>query len=190
MIGALADWFAVVALFRCSCDDFVRSLIVKLRTDPLYRLKGGQVRDQLLASPAVGEYLQGMWTQLRDWLKSDLASADSSIKAQVNSAVLDVGRKLNADPQIMQWLNETAERMATCASRTKPGEGRKVHCEPGKRMGRPPHGGADQTQYRQRPSVHPDQRRAGRRTGRSLALRFKSPADWMNRAQRADLTAR
>lgn len=102
MIGALADWFAVVALFRRSFDDFVRNLIVKLKTDPLYRLKGGQVRDQLLASPAVGEYLQGMWTQLRDWLKSDLASADSSIKAQVNSAVLDVGRKLNADPQIRQ----------------------------------------------------------------------------------------
>ena len=93
MIGALADWFAVVARFRRSFDDFVRNLIVKLKTDPLYRLKGGQVRDQLLASPAVGEYLQEMWAQLRDWLKSDLASADSSIKAQVNSAVLDVGKE-------------------------------------------------------------------------------------------------
>ena len=83
----------MVALFRRSFDDFVRNLIVKLKTDPLYRLKGGQVRDQLLASPAVGEYLQGMWAQLRDWLKSDLASADTSIKAQVNSAVLDVGKE-------------------------------------------------------------------------------------------------
>ncbi len=55
MIGALADWFAVVALFRRSFDDFVRNLIVKLKTDQLYRLKGGQIRDQLLASPAVGE---------------------------------------------------------------------------------------------------------------------------------------
>ena len=83
----------MVALFRRSFDDFVRNLIVKLKTDPLYRLKGGQVRDQLLASPAVGEYLQEMWAQLRDWLKSDLASADSSIKTQVNSAVLDVGKE-------------------------------------------------------------------------------------------------
>jgi uncharacterized membrane-anchored protein YjiN (DUF445 family) len=99
--------------FRLKFDLFVRDLIVKLKTDPQFRTKGEQVRDQILASPAVAEYLKGIWLQLRDWLKSDLAGTDSNIKAQVTSAVLDIGAKLNADPQIQQWLNETIERMAT-----------------------------------------------------------------------------
>jgi uncharacterized membrane-anchored protein YjiN (DUF445 family) len=99
--------------FRRKFDVFVLDLIVKLKSDPQFRLKGEQVRDQLLASPEIAEYLKGIWLQLRDWLKSDLVSPDSNIKTQVTSAVLDIGEKLNADPQMQQWINETIQRMAT-----------------------------------------------------------------------------
>ena len=99
--------------FRRKFDEFVRDLIVRLKTDPQFRLKGEQIRDQVLASPEVADYLKGIWLQLRDWLKSDLAGPDSSIKAQIASLVLDIGGKLDADPQMQQWINEAIERMAT-----------------------------------------------------------------------------
>ena len=99
--------------FRRKFDRFIQDLIVKLKTDPQFRLKGEQIRDQILASPEVADYLKGIWLQLRDWLRSDLAGPDSNIKAQITSAVLDIGGKLNADPQMQQWINETIQRMAT-----------------------------------------------------------------------------
>jgi uncharacterized membrane-anchored protein YjiN (DUF445 family) len=99
--------------FRLKFDAFVGELIVKLKTDPRFQQKGEQIRDQVLASPEIADYLKGIWLQLRDWLNSDLGSEDSHIKAQVAAAVADIGVKLNADPQMRQWINETIERMAT-----------------------------------------------------------------------------
>ena len=88
-------------------------LIVKLKTDPQFRIKGEQVRDQMLASPEVANYLKGIWVQLRNWLVSDLARPDSSISKHVSAAVLDIGEKLGADVQMRQWINETVQRIAT-----------------------------------------------------------------------------
>jgi uncharacterized membrane-anchored protein YjiN (DUF445 family) len=99
--------------FRLKFDQYVQNLIIKLKTDPQFRLKGEQLRDQLLASPEVANYLKGIWLQLRNWLVSDLRSPGSSISAHVSSAVLDIGEKLAADAQMRQWINETVERMAT-----------------------------------------------------------------------------
>jgi uncharacterized membrane-anchored protein YjiN (DUF445 family) len=99
--------------FRREFDEFVRDLIGKLKTDPQYRLKGEQVRDQILGSPEVAGYLRGIWLQLRDWLRGDLAGADSNIKAQITAAVLDIGARLNANREMQQWVNETIERLAT-----------------------------------------------------------------------------
>ena len=91
----------------------MQELIVKLRTDPEFRAKGAQVRDQILASPEVAAYLQGIWRQLTEWLRSDLAAADSSVKTQLAAAVTDIGARLGNDAAMRQWIDETIERMAT-----------------------------------------------------------------------------
>ncbi len=99
--------------FRRKFDEFAHDLIVKLKTDPQYRLKGEQIRDQILASPEVAEYLRSIWLQLRDWLRGDLAGADSTIKAQITAAVLDIGARLQGNREMQQWLNETIESLAS-----------------------------------------------------------------------------
>ncbi|MEO7726772.1 MAG: DUF445 domain-containing protein [Burkholderiales bacterium] len=97
---------------RQKFDRIVHDFIARLKNDPEFRLKGEQIRDQILASPEVSGYLKGLWLQLRNWLRNDLASADSHIKAQVTSAVQDMGEKLRADPAMQAWINEKLLAMA------------------------------------------------------------------------------
>ena len=97
---------------RRKFDRMVQDFIAKLKSDPDFRLKGEQIRDQIIASPEVSDYLKGLWVQLRDWLRNDLESTDSTIKAQVTAAVLDMGERLRADPEMQAWINEKVQEMA------------------------------------------------------------------------------
>ena len=43
-------------------------------------MKGEAVKQELLAHPALTDYLHGLWSQLIAWMQSDLAAADSVLR--------------------------------------------------------------------------------------------------------------
>ena len=129
MVGAIADWFAVVALLRHPlglpiphtaiipanksrigrnlarfiCDNFLATPQVLARLaafDPARRL-----RAELLAHPALGACLHGLWDQLRDWLDADLAQEDSSVRRRVGVLAAALGERLAADAPMQRWIN-------------------------------------------------------------------------------------
>ena len=53
-------------------DRSVMEFIVKLKTDPGFRLKAEEIRDQVLGRPELAGYLRGLWAQFRTWLRQDL----------------------------------------------------------------------------------------------------------------------
>jgi uncharacterized membrane-anchored protein YjiN (DUF445 family) len=117
LVVGLAHYLKEVAAddrhpLRTKFDTIVRDFIDKLKSDPEFRLKGEELRDQVLNSPEVSNYLKGLWLQLRNWLRADLESTDSHIKAQVTNAVLDMGERLRADPAMQAWINEKLLDMA------------------------------------------------------------------------------
>ena len=91
---------------RMKFDEFVRSFIAKLKADPEFAAKGDQIRNELLGRPEVAEYVNGLWQQLRSWLRNDLQRTDSDIKAHVTGAILDLGKNLAADSEMQSWINE------------------------------------------------------------------------------------
>jgi uncharacterized membrane-anchored protein YjiN (DUF445 family) len=91
---------------RIRFDEFVRNFIAKLKADEKFHAQGVQIRDELLKRPEIADYVKGLWQQLRSWLRSDLQRTDSTIKAHVTNAVLDLGRNLAADTDIQSWINE------------------------------------------------------------------------------------
>ncbi len=93
-------------------DEFVQDFILKLKEDPGFRIKGEQIRDEILGRPEVADYFRGLWVQLRDWLRNDLGSTDSRIKSQVTAAVSGLGEKLRADKEMQSWVNETILKVA------------------------------------------------------------------------------
>jgi len=91
---------------RARFDTFVAEFIVKLKTDPAFRSKGEEIRDQILKQPELAAYLSDLWVQLRIWLELDVNSPHSSIRARIVAATLGLGEKLREDKETQSWINE------------------------------------------------------------------------------------
>ena len=83
-------------------DRFVERFVDKLKQDEATRARVHRVRDELLDSPALAEYVGGLWEQLRAWLQSE----QSAVENRSAGLIRHFGELLEADPAIQQWLDE------------------------------------------------------------------------------------
>ncbi len=94
MVGALADWFAVTALFRHPLGiPIPHTAIIQTRKDQIGRSLGGFVRDNFLTSEIVADRLRqaGLAQRLGDWLaEPDHARNVSAQSAAVVRGVTEV----------------------------------------------------------------------------------------------------
>ena len=91
---------------RLRFDAFVAEFIARLKSDPAFRLKGEEIRDQVLRQPELAAYLQGLLVQFGAWLAGDLDSPESTIRARIVAATLELGAKLRGDAETRAWINE------------------------------------------------------------------------------------
>jgi uncharacterized membrane-anchored protein YjiN (DUF445 family) len=87
-------------------DAFAAGFVQRLKNDPALRARVAALRDEALASPALGRYVGGMWDELRAWLKSDLAGDASTVRGSAARAVRALARSLEADPDMQRWVDE------------------------------------------------------------------------------------
>lgn len=87
-------------------DSYMAEFIDRLQHDDSMRLKGAQLRDTVLAHPALANYLQGLWSELLDWLRLDLQREDSVLRARVAGIAVRLGETLRDDPAMRQWMND------------------------------------------------------------------------------------
>ena len=87
-------------------DAFVAEYVGRLKDDSEVRLKVETVKDELLAHPALAEYLHGLWSETIAWVQNDLGSAGSTIREQAMLGTRSLGEKLLADDAMRGWLNE------------------------------------------------------------------------------------
>ena len=91
---------------RGKFDACLVRFIARLKDDPEFRLKGEQIREQLLAHPALTGYLRQLWDDLVDWLQADLAAADSRIRRRLVRLCLRLGEALTRDAAMRRWIND------------------------------------------------------------------------------------
>jgi uncharacterized membrane-anchored protein YjiN (DUF445 family) len=91
---------------RVRFDDFVAEFIGRLQGDPELRIRGEAIKRELLAHPALSDYLHGLWSQTIAWLQADLASGDSTLRDQLALGTRSLGEKLVADAAMQGWINE------------------------------------------------------------------------------------
>ena len=87
-------------------DEFVHEFIGKLKNDERTREHVHRIRDELLESPALADYIGGLWQELRDWLSADLRRAPSVTHERIAAMVRAFGARLEADREIRQWIDE------------------------------------------------------------------------------------
>ena len=87
-------------------DAFAAGFVQRLKSDPGLRARVHALRDEALASPALGRYVGGLWLELRDWLKTDLARDSSIVRDRSARAVRSLARSLEADEAMQRWIDE------------------------------------------------------------------------------------
>lgn len=100
---------------RVRFDHFVDDFVVRLKLDPEFQARGEQIRAELMAHPALGDYLHGLWGELLTWLDHDLQRNDSSIAKRIASMAGALGSRLQGDEAIRKWINEQIEAAAPLA---------------------------------------------------------------------------
>jgi uncharacterized membrane-anchored protein YjiN (DUF445 family) len=91
---------------RLEFDEFVVGFAVRLKEDAALRDKVEAIKHDLLASPALAGYLQGLWSTLIAWLRDDLGRPDSTLRERTAAAIRFVGEKLRGDAAMQAWINE------------------------------------------------------------------------------------
>jgi uncharacterized membrane-anchored protein YjiN (DUF445 family) len=91
---------------RARFDKYVEGFIARLKTDPATRTKVAALRSEALENPALAEYVDGLWGELKGWLEADLARQDSVVRERLEALAGTLGQRLDAEPQIRDWLNE------------------------------------------------------------------------------------
>lgn len=91
---------------RLRFDVFMAGFIERLKSDPAFQQRGEAIRAELLAHPALGDYLHGLWSELLGWLHDDLAKTDSSIRLRIVAMAGTLGARLRADEAMRRWINE------------------------------------------------------------------------------------
>ena len=91
---------------RVRFDEFMAGFVERLKSDPEFRRRGEVMRADLLAHPALGDYLHGLWSELLAWLHEDLGKSDSSIRLRIIAMAGTLGARLKADEAMRVWINE------------------------------------------------------------------------------------
>ena len=91
---------------RGKFDACLLRFVARLKDDPAFRLKGEQIREQLLAHPALSGYLRELWDDLVDWLQADLTDPDSTIRRRLVRLCLRLGEALARDAAMRRWIND------------------------------------------------------------------------------------
>lgn len=94
---------------RAQFDAAMQRFIARLRSDPEWVRKGGEIRTWLQTDATVAGYVQTLWQDLRGALQRDLADADSVLARQVRNLGQWLGQSLAGDAALRQSLNDRLE---------------------------------------------------------------------------------
>jgi uncharacterized membrane-anchored protein YjiN (DUF445 family) len=99
-------------LLRQRFDATVHTLIVRLKSDPLFLAKGQEFKRYLREGEALSGYARDLWGELRAWLQQDVARADSALHGQVAAMGAWLGAELSGNAALRTALNQHLETAA------------------------------------------------------------------------------
>lgn len=101
---------------RASFDDAARNFVRRLEADPSLQHQAEEIKRYILDDDALGDYVNGLWASLRDWLLRDLHRPDSVLHGKLREACTWLGRRLAEDSALRDELNDHIEQAARKAA--------------------------------------------------------------------------
>lgn len=91
---------------RRQFDQVVQEFLERMKNDPALHQKINHWKQQLLNSPQAAQYIDGLWGQLKTWLRADLAKDDSALRAKIADAARHMGQWLADNPALRDSIND------------------------------------------------------------------------------------
>ncbi len=91
---------------RKQFDELVDEFLERMKNDASFHQKINGWKEQLLASPEAAHYIDGLWVQLKNWLRTDLSKDDSALREKIASAAGKMGQWLVDNPTLRDSIND------------------------------------------------------------------------------------
>ena len=86
-------------------DEAATQFVDRLKTDDALRERVENAKAEALANPALGDYVNQLWSELLGWLQDDMARSDSSLRRSIALAARTLGERLAGDTEVRAWIN-------------------------------------------------------------------------------------
>jgi len=96
---------------RAKFNDTLNEFTAKLRNDDALRGKIESFKQEIIANPALTEYINSLWCDLKNWLQVDLNGQDSKIREKLSNTAVGLGRTLSKSKDLKDSINDHLERM-------------------------------------------------------------------------------
>jgi uncharacterized membrane-anchored protein YjiN (DUF445 family) len=96
---------------RREFDRFVAGFVERLRTSVDFARRAETLKRDLMARPEVVALADGAWDSVRKFIESDAGAANSQIRRQLETILVDAGRQLARDPAIRAEINRGMVRL-------------------------------------------------------------------------------
>ena len=95
---------------RVSLTSQLTDIVARLQSDPELVARGEQLKEELLAHPAVQPWIAGAWAKAKAEIVAQSADPASELRARLHTAVSEVGQRLANDPSLANKTDTWIER--------------------------------------------------------------------------------
>jgi uncharacterized membrane-anchored protein YjiN (DUF445 family) len=97
---------------RDKAEEGLVDLARRMREDPGLMTRVNAFKDEIIASPAVGQWLDGLWGQARAAVLRGARDPDTAMAGKLGEALRQLGTTLLAEPALQRAINLFARRTA------------------------------------------------------------------------------
>ena len=90
---------------RQAFDRAVANFIERLKSDPSFKQRIDEHKQQWLDRPELLSYVNGLWDDFTGWLRDDIARPESTLRAKIVSAASGFARTLGDDAALRASIN-------------------------------------------------------------------------------------
>lgn len=94
---------------RVRIDQTVRGIVDRLEHDDVWRARAEQLKDELLDHPAFRRFIESLWIDLKDTLRTQAADDGSALRRRLTDLVVSSAERFREDEALMRRADQVVE---------------------------------------------------------------------------------
>ena len=95
---------------RAKAEEGLAKLASDLQQDPEMRARVEELKAEIIANPAVAQWIEGLWEKARAGLLNAARNPDAALAGRFGEAIRQLGSTLQENPQLKGTVNQFARR--------------------------------------------------------------------------------